>query len=291
MKISAWCYPLMTAALVLGSANVHAQETTLPPKLDESVDRGLTFLSRQQNADGSIDGGGPRVAMTGLSILSMLASGHTPDVGRYGLTVRRAIDFELRQMPENGYIGKVDGSRMYGQGIVTLALAESLGVETTEAGRQRIRVAIGRAVKVILAAQDVPKDVNSAGGWRYEPTSVDSDLSMSAWNALALRAAADVGIDVPRERAQRAVAFVLKCYRADQNGFAYQPGQNATESMTAVGVLSLYLLNAGENDVLTRATPQLAVKLPNDQTRYAYYAMYYVTQAAFQAGEPVWPIV
>jgi hypothetical protein len=294
MKVRQWRYPWLGIAITVilgGGVGARGQETPLPPKLDEAVDHGLAFLARQQNADGSIDGGGPRLAMTGLSIMSMLASGHTPDVGRYGLTVRRAIDFELRQMPENGYIGKVDGSRMYGQGIVTLALAESLGVETTEAGRQRLRQALDRAVTGILAAQDVPKDAASAGGWLYEPTSVDSDLSMSAWNALALRAAANVGVDVPRERAQRAVAFILKCYRADQSGFAYQPGQDATEAMTAVGVLSLHLLDAGDRPELATATPQLAIKLPNEQTRYPYYAMYYATQAAFQAGEPVWPIV
>jgi hypothetical protein len=281
----------MCLCLAITNSQACGEDATPPPKVDEAVDHGLAFLARQQNTDGSIDGGGPRVAMTGLSIMAMLASGHTPDVGRYGLTVRRAIDFELRQMPEDGYIGKIDGSRMYGQGIVTLALAESIGVETTEAGRQRIRAALDRAVKVILSAQDVPKDAASAGGWRYEPTSVDSDLSLSAWNALALRAAANVGVDVPHAHVERAAAYVLKCYRADQGGFAYQPALDATEAMTGVGVLSLYLLGASERPEVSAAAPLLARQLVNDKTRYPCYATYYASRAAFQAGDPVWSTV
>jgi hypothetical protein len=278
--------------LQVAAATVYAQESSPPPQLDDAVGRGIAFLSKQQNADGSCDGGGPPVAMTGLTLMAMLASGHTPDAGRYGLTVRRAIDFELRQMPDDGYIGKVDGSRMYGQGIATLALAEALGVETTEAGRQNIRTAIERAIKVILSAQDVPKEPASAGGWRYEPTSSDSDLSLTAWNALALRAGANVGIDVPQDHVKRAVAYVLKCRRADQQGFAYQPGQEASASMTGVGVMSLYLLDAAERDQIGPLAIQRLVQKPvNDQTPYPYYATYYTTQAAFQASGPAWLVV
>jgi len=132
--------------------------------VDDAVERGLAFLAKQQNADGSCDGGGPRVRDDRSDV--DVDARVRPHAGRRSirLTVRRAIDFELRQMPDDGYIGKVDGSRMYGQGIATLALAEALGVETTETGRQNIRAALDRAVKVILTAQDVPKDANGAAG-------------------------------------------------------------------------------------------------------------------------------
>jgi hypothetical protein len=271
-----------------------AEDASLPPQLDAAIARGLAFLARQQNADGSFDGGGPRVATTGLTIMAFLASGHTPDAGPYGLPVRRAIDSLVAQAPADGYFGKADGSRMYGHGIATLALAESLGVQTSEVDRQKIETVLRRAVKVILDAQDVAKDDSNSGGWRYEPTSPDSDLSLSGWNALALRAATNVGLDVPPERVRRAVAYVLKCYNArpEQRGFAYQPGQDASAAMTGVGVLSLYLLDAADRPELTEATALLLNQPVDPQhTRYPYYAGYYVTQAAFQAGDPVWPRV
>ena len=260
----------------------------MPPQLDSAVEKGLAFLVKQQNGDGSIDGGGPKVGMTGLAVMAFLASGHTPDVGKYGLNVRRAVDYLLKQVPEDGYVGKVDGSRMYGHGITTLALAETLGVETTEANRLKIRSALNRMVKVILDAQDVKKEENFAGGWRYEPASGDSDLSLSGWNALALRAAQNVGISVPADRAQRAAGFVLKCYKADEKGFAYQPGQGASPAMTGVGVLNLYVLDASARPEVTAGAQYLLQKPVNDQTRMLYYSLYYATQAAYQAGEPTW---
>jgi hypothetical protein len=279
-----------TVLYVAISSPARAQEGA-SPRVDEAVERGLAFLARQQNADGSLDGGGPRVAMTGLSVMAFLASGHTPDVGRYGLVVRRAVDALVTAAPNDGYFGRVDGSRMYGQGIATLALAEALGVETSDGNRQRIRAVLRKSVGVILDAQAVGKDAASAGGWRYEPTSVDSDLSLTGWNALALRAAENVGIDVPRERVERAVGYVLKCYRSEQRGFAYQPGQDASAAMTGMGVLSLYLLGASERAELGSAAATLVAQPVDDRTKYPYYAMYYGTQAAFSAGEPVWSAV
>jgi hypothetical protein len=85
-------------------------------RVDASVAAGLAYLAQQQNADGSWEGGGPPVAMTGLSLMAYLAGGHTPDVGKYGLVVRRAMDRLVEFVPEDGYFGKVDGSKMYGQG-------------------------------------------------------------------------------------------------------------------------------------------------------------------------------
>src|SRR5687768_11460706 len=63
----------------------------LPAGFDRAIERGLIYLQKRQVQDkGSFDADGPPNAMAGLAVLSFLACGHTPDVGRYGLTVRRA---------------------------------------------------------------------------------------------------------------------------------------------------------------------------------------------------------
>jgi len=216
-----------------------ASPEIFPPKLDDGIARGLSFLAKQQNPDGSFEGNGPRIATTALAMMSFLAAGQAPDVGLHGAVVRSAEDFLLSQAPADGYFGKVDGSRMYGQGIATLALAEVIGVEPDPARRAKLNAVVASAVKVILAAQDIGKPEPFQGGWRYEPQSVDSDLSLSGWNALALRAAQNVGVDVPKDRAGRAVAFVLKCYNKEQKGFSYQAGQPASVAMTGVAALNL----------------------------------------------------
>ena len=58
------------------------------PRVDQAIARALGFLGKQQNQDGSFEGGGPRVAMTGLTLMAFLSDGHTPDVGRYGDAIR-----------------------------------------------------------------------------------------------------------------------------------------------------------------------------------------------------------
>jgi hypothetical protein len=278
--------------LLIGCLCTSAQaQTEADAHLDATVDAGLVYLTQQQTPDGAFEGGGPRAAMTGLTLMAFLASGHTPGAGRYGLVVRRAVDFLVKSTPDDGYFGHVDGSRMYGHGIVTLALSEVCGVEPDPARRVQIRTVLAKAVKVILTAQEVAKPPEQAGGWRYEPQSGDSDLSLSGWNALALRAAQGIGMEVPKEKIARAVGFVLNCYHPTEKGFAYQPHGGPSVAMTGVGVLNLFLLDAADRPEAMAGERWLLDHPVKDDTPMPYYSMYYSTQAAFQAGEPVWPVI
>src|ERR1700683_3219693 len=240
----------MIILLLAMAARPALADQEIPPAVDAAVDAGLAFLARQQNADGSLEGGGPRIAMTGLTLMSFLASGHVPDEGKYGLAVRAAMEFLIRSAPGDGYFGKVDGSRMYGQGIATVALAEAYGADHDPARRARAARVLRQCVQVFFSAQDVAKPGNFAGGWRYEPTNQDSDLSLSGWGALSLRAAANIGIDVPKDRVSRAVGFVRRRHRVGQGGFAYQPGADSSIAMTGVGMLNLYLLEGPDRPEL-----------------------------------------
>ena len=194
-----------------------ADDESLPPTLDVSVSHGLDFLASQQNPDGSF-GAVQRPAMTGLALMSFLASGHTPNAGKsdansgkYGSIVRNGIDFLLSKSQPDGTFGRPE-KMMYGQAIATLALAEAYGVDRNEASRKRTALVLTASVKLILAAQEVKKQDAYAGGWRYDVNSPDSDLSLSGWNVLALRACQDVGIAVPKASMQHALKFVLRCY-------------------------------------------------------------------------------
>jgi hypothetical protein len=266
----------------------------LPHGFDESVAKGLTFLASQQNPDGSF-GNAQKPAITGLALMSFLASGHTPNggrqdanVGKFGANVRQAIDYLLGQAGPDGAFGHNE-KMMYGQAIVTVALAEAYGVDDSEPQRKRIAAALTNSVKLIVTAQDVHKADAYAGGWRYEVNSPDSDLSLSGWNALALRACVDVGIAVPKPAIQRAAKFVMKCYNPDAKGFAYQPGAAVQPGMTGVGILCLNLLDGGQPaDAVAAAAKTLAAKPVDESSQYPYYTLYYATQAAFQAGDPTW---
>ena len=300
---------LSILAVLLAPAAAHAQARgsageAISADLEPAIARGLAYLARQQQPDGSFQnreaGGdpkaprftGPKVALTGLSLMAYLAAGRMPDTGKHGLAVRNAVDYLAKACPpDDGYFGKVDGSRMYGHAIATLALAEVYGMEADAAQRKRVRAALERAVAVLLRAQATPKDARHRGGWRYEIGSTDSDLSVTGWCVLALRAAHNAGVEVPKASADLAAAYVLGCWRPDARGFAYQPGGPATLTMTASAVLDLHLLDRGSRDEVRRAAALLARKPVDGKTEYPYYARYYATQAAFQVGGDVWPAV
>jgi hypothetical protein len=282
---------LCLRACLAGPAWAQApSDTVITPGLESAVESGLSFLAQAQQPDGRFEEG-PRVAMTGLAVMSFLAAGHTPDAGKYGPTVRKAVDWLIAQAPPDGYFGRIDGSRMYGHGIVTLALCEAYGVEPDAARRRRMHDILVKSIKVILDSQAVQKNDVWAGGWRYEPQSGDSDLSLSGWNTLALRAARNIGLEVRTEAVSKAVGFVMKCYREHEGGFAYQPGQGATEGMTGVAVLNLYLLAGSEKAEVQAAVKYLREHQIQDGTRFSCYGTYYATQAAFQAGGATWDAV
>jgi hypothetical protein len=265
-------------------------EDEIPPRLNASLSRGLVFLAKQQNSDGSFDGGAPKVATTGLATLAFLAAGDAPDVGKYGLVVHNSIGWLLVHQAQDGYFGNGDRG-MYAHAIATLALTQAYGVEPDMARRIRMHAAMERAVAIILAAQNAPKsNPVFAGGWRYERNSPDSDLSLSGWNSMALRGAAAVGIDVPGDARKRAAAFVVHCFDANAKAFGYQPGNAPQPGETAIGVLCLYLLDAVEGNAarLDAASKYLESHPIDDNSPFPYYATYYATQASFQRGGETW---
>ncbi|WP_428939333.1 prenyltransferase/squalene oxidase repeat-containing protein [Fontivita pretiosa] len=282
---------LCVAVSLLKSGDfARAAQDDSDPRVIGAVELGLAFLARHQQDDGAIHDGGPKLASTGLALLAFLSSGNTPELGRYGLHVRRASDYLVQAVPQDGYIGRADGSRMYGQGIVTLALAQAYGVEPDASRRVRIHQAVQRAVWLILKAQEVHKPPPHAGGWRYEPQSADSDLSLSGWNVLALRSARSIGIEVPQESFDRALAYAGRCYREDQGGFAYQPRSEVTAATNAVGIVTMGLLSGSMDRAEIASAARLLLERPvNEQTRFSCYATYYTVRAALLLNrEDVW---
>ena len=62
-------------------------------------------------------------------------------------------------------------------------------------------------------------------------------------------------------------------------------------SATGTGVLCLYLLEKGERHEAKEGAKYLAEHPIDDASQYPYYALYYVTQAAWQAGDETWAAV
>ena len=267
-----------------------ATQPAPPARAETAIDLALLHLDRRQHADGHFQSD-PKLALTSLALTSYLATGNAPDHGRYGGTVRRAIDYLVRSAPDDGYFGKADGGRMYGQAIVVIALAQAYGLEEEAPRRVAMRAVLVKAVKVIVDAQNVKKEPPHAGGWRYEASSVDSDLSASAWNAAALRAARDIGLDVPDAALASAAAYAKRCAHPATGGFAYQPAGEPSVAMTAAGMLTLTLLSTAQTPEVAAGAKFLRERPIVDATRFPYYSMYYANQAADRVGSETWTIV
>ncbi len=215
-----------------------AAKDLVTPETQQAIDAGLAFLAaRQDSRDGSfgtLASSRRRVAVTALAGMAFLSSGSTPGRGKYGAQVQKAVDFLLSRFQPNGFIfdeGNTGHGPMYDHGFATLFLAEVYGMTRTP----RVRNSLERAVQLIVNSQ------NKEGGWRYEPDSKDADLSVTICEVMALRAARNAGIFVPKETIDRCTDYVHKC-QTPEGGFRYQLATTwqVTFGLTAAGVVALY---------------------------------------------------
>lgn len=259
------------------------------PETQQAITGGLAWLAERQHEDGSF-WSGPQyrreVAVTALAGMAFLSDGHLPNKGRYGRQVSQAIEFLLSRSQPNGLIYDRESASygpMYGHGFSTLFLAEVYGTTPDE----RIRSALASAVQLIIASQ------NEEGGWRYQPDSVEADISVTVCQVMALRAARNCGIAVPKETIDRAVDYVERCQNAD-GGFMYQLTRRGESAFprSAAGVVALQSAGVYEGRVIEKGLAFLMRHLPRRgvfhyQSNY-YYGHYYAVQAMWQAGGGDW---
>jgi len=152
-----------------------------------------------------------------------------------------------------------------------------------------------KAVDLIVRAQKIQKADADQGGWRYNPTATDADLSVTVWQVMALRAAKNAGLAVPKETINDAVAFIKRSYDSKRDpagrildlksAFAYQPRRGPTYSTASEGLLALQV--CGEYDALElQGTVEWLRlnKLKNSNVNYFYYGTYYYAQGMYQQG-------
>ncbi len=261
--------------------------------VDSAIDRGIVYLITKQRDDGAITSGGAETALTSLAIMAMAGVGHLPaDETPAGAAMRKALDFVLQEgrQDDQGYFGRRDSSRMYGHGIVTLMLTEMLGMGASAAQDQLIHDRLQRAIDLILASQAHPKPEVHRGGWRYEPTSPDADLSVTVWQVMALRSAKNDGLDVPATAIDQAIAYLQRSFtssiRPDGQpadavaGFSYQAGhRNPTFTMTSAGLLAMQVCGQYDSPFVHGAVAWLKDRPPRWQERFSMYGTYYYAQA------------
>ena len=270
-------------------------------KTDVAIRRAVGFLVTQQDKDGAIQSKwtwANRTATTALAIMAMASVGHQPaDETPEGRCMRRALAFVLRPEHQDvdGYFGNADGSRMYGHGIITLTLAELLGMGADPAQDRLLTERCKAAVQLILRAQSISKGGSDEGGWRYTPDSYDSDLSASVWQVSALRAAKNAGIEVPKRAIDRAIEYIKGTYYSPRDASgrptdlksacAYGVnGRAPVYSTAAAGLLSLQMCGNYEGLEVRSSADWLLETKPDPDGLWFYYGTYYYAQGMYQRG-------
>jgi hypothetical protein len=278
---------LGTLVLILSPGLTASAQTEKPSRVERAVDDALAFLKTMQERDGSWSAQDSRnPAVTSLAVLAFLSAGHVPGEGPYGKTVEAGVRWVL-QCQQGKQPGPIVGQDMYHHGICALMLAQVAGMTIDEDLTRQVKSSVEKGVSLLLKAQRTTG--LSRGGWRYNIVGTDADLSVTGWQLLALRAARNVGCDVPAERIDLAVDFVLRC-QEPRKGFAYMPGGGMTIPCTGTGILCLEV--CGKERHRSREALQAAAVIlrqpPATGRGHFFYATYYCSQAMFQLGGNYW---
>jgi hypothetical protein len=275
------------SALAQGKNPEKTAAEMVTPAADKAIQEGLAYLAAHQQEDGSFGTGGYRgnVALCALAGLAFISSGSTPDRGPYGVHVSKCIDYLLLHTKESGFIVHTESAGygpMYGHGYATLFLAECHGMSH----RLGLREKLTKAVALIVDTQ------NKDGGWRYQPQRLDADISVTVTQVMALRAAKNAGIHVPKETIDRCIEYVNNCRNPD-GGFNYMMAVGGSAfARSAAGVVALQSAGVYEGPEISKGLEYLMTFVPQAdvarQENYYYYGHYYAVQAMWHAGGEKW---
>ncbi len=294
MRARSWQL-IAAAGLVVLLACPDARAGEVPKEYRPAIEKGLKWLAKNQNADGSWAGtrGQYVIPMTGLGGMAMLMEGSTLREGKYRNNVRKAADFLMSRQQANGLMGNPanpneGGSYMYGHGYATLFLACLVGEEDTERRRKDLVKVLEKAAKYAREAQ------TSRGGWGYVSAKDGGNFdegSVTITQVQALRACRNAAIIVPVDAIKEAIKFLNESTQADGQ-IGYRPGQRAiTPALTAAAICCGFSAGEYDNPLVKKwfAYCQKAILVTGDRRMgHDEYTHYYYAQAVYVLGEDRW---
>ena len=255
---------------------------------EEAVLRGLRWLVKNQNPDGSW-GPANKGAMTGFAILSFLGHGELPVSPEFGPTVGKALDWLMKGGAK--FEGRLSMQMAFNQpGVYEHAIATyALGEYYSMTKDERVADLLTRAVGYIVDGQ------SPDGGWVYGYTKEgDGDTSVSGWQIQALKAAHLTGLNIPGvDQALDKAMLDLKRVQGPKGGFGYR-GPQDKYSLTGVGVLCTYFWKQEKDKSVRSGIEYMMAETDKDYPveyqgeKADLYAWYYNTQACLMVGGAAW---
>src|SRR5258706_8963289 len=191
--------PSMLLAVTVGVWPLPAQDAAkkdaviVDEKTEGLIKSALRYLASRQLPNGAWGSSDEEqrhpIAITGYTLMAFQAAGQLPGEGEFGKNVSAGLQYLLDSTSADGLIGnRNDGQYMYGHGVASIALAELYGQTRSPAMRQKL----DRIIRVIIASQ------NNESSWRYRPIARDADISVTDLQVVAVRAAKNGGLELPR---------------------------------------------------------------------------------------------
>jgi len=274
-----------------------------------AVAAGLEWLAAQQIKEGPEAGSWDtpraqyRPAVTSLAGLAFLANGYLPGDERYGYVVQRAMDYVIGTMRADGYLGMDDRSGMYIHAISTLFGLSYLGASENPERETALAKWCRRALDVVVEAQQVRRAAIDAGGWRYTPSTSESDVSVTCWQLLVLHAARQCGYVIDPAVFDAGLDYVNRAFQmiSDANapdavgGILYRPGVSRAPApaVTGMAVFIKQIMERDPEDQRIAAALRYLERYPpawggEQFAGYFYFTLFYMTQGMFQVGEHYW---
>lgn len=254
------------------------------PQIEASVTKGLEFLARRQDRDGSWSEG-TGYGSNPVAMTSLAGSGSSPTRGKYWSNVRKATRFLRNCAGTDGLItSRGEGRHIYGHGFATMFLSQVYGMELDAQMQKKLHKILSKSVGLICRAQ------STEGGWYYYANSGREEGSVAITQVPALRACRNAGILVPKKTIDRAVNYISRLANKD-GGISYSLNQrNSQPAITAAAVAVLY--NAGNYDdpIAAKALAFAVRHLSTDGSGngHHYYAQLYLSQALYQEAKKRW---
>jgi hypothetical protein len=283
------------------------QTPASPAEVTQALRKALDFLALRQEAEGYFEEEHP--GKSGLALMALIGGKCVPkDYSQSiqaGLRYLRSeysteLLFEDSAAPQGAWSYASDG--MYTNAIATLAFIEAFS-ELKDPG---LKPMTEGALRLIIQSQNIETkpegldgpvsiDSDSYGGWRYAPNSTGSDISVSGWHVLALRAGKNTGFDIPDRAFSATAQYVKSLYNKGSGSFGYTSPGGDSCARAGMGALSLQLCGFPEEKEVLGArrfmqdhAPTWNVESPGDG--YPFYYWYYATRAMLFTGGDDWRV-
>ncbi|MBI5724678.1 MAG: squalene--hopene cyclase [Planctomycetes bacterium] len=287
------------------------EEWEITPESAKAVELGLEWLAKNQGPQGNWNC--RELGLVSMGALAFLSAGYTPDKGKYGHNVRKALDYVISNAKPSGLLNIAEAQHdMYNHGLSTFVLTQAYGMTRDP----KIGKALDKAIKLICVIQ------GNDGGWSYQAVpSHGGDLSLVVMQAKALRGAMDIGLDIPQQTIKLAIAKVRKHYwikervsdgkalllGLSESGdekfsgrFTYQGNAGGKPSIAMASAGAVCLQEFGQYDDFriirslyeatkdAEQTMKEKMAASKDSLPLDPYTLYYLTQALYQVGGKYW---